>query len=295
MIEKIGHVKNPLTVIAIFAGIAEISGTVVLPFLEKDNQEVYIWFLMLFPFFLVAVFFLTLNFNHRTLYSPSDYRDEKNFVSSVVKVTALEQGEKLRKEVQEVEADLRAEKEATEATEGAAAVAADTEVEKKITLEAPALQEVMPTLPLKPVRVASDVELAHKLAVAQLSKYTGIELRTDLRIEMEGAPTVVYDAFGIKDGNAHAVDVKYLPTQQPNANRFFEIMEKSAFVSHRMRKKNAEVRFMLHLFIVTDASDIAVKNLTLELFEMASKLDLRLEVHTRSFTNLVENDQLGSS
>ena len=294
MIEKIGHVKNPLTVIAIFAGIAEISGTVILPFLEKDNQEVYMWFLMLFPFFLVAVFFLTLNFNHRTLYSPSDYRDEQNFVSSMMKATALEQGEKLRKEVQEVEAELRAEKTATDAIEAAATFTADAGVEKKTTPEAPAIPETTPTLPIKPVRVASDVELAHKLAVAQLSKYLGIELRTDLRIEMEGAPTVVYDAFGIKDGNAHAVDVKYLPTQQPNASRFFETMEKSAFVSRRMRRKNAEVRFTLHLFIVTDASDIAVKNLTLELFEMASKLDLRLEVHTRSLTNLVGNDQFGS-
>ena len=80
MIEKIGPVKNPLTIIAIFAGIAEVSGTVVLPFLSEGNQSVFIWFLMFFPAILVGLFFLTLNFNHKVLYAPSDYSDEANFM-----------------------------------------------------------------------------------------------------------------------------------------------------------------------------------------------------------------------
>jgi len=80
LVEKIGHIKNPLTVIAIFAGIAEISGTTVLPFIEPENQSIYIWFLMIFPFFLVGIFFITLNFNRRALYAPSDYKDEKHFI-----------------------------------------------------------------------------------------------------------------------------------------------------------------------------------------------------------------------
>jgi hypothetical protein len=79
MVEKFGHVKNPLTVIAIFAAIAEISGTTVLPHISAEHQGTYIWFLMLFPFFLVISFFVTLNFNHTVLYAPSDYKDEKNF------------------------------------------------------------------------------------------------------------------------------------------------------------------------------------------------------------------------
>jgi hypothetical protein len=79
MVEKIGHVRNPLTVIAIFAGIAEISGTVVLPLLEASIQNLYVWFLMLFPFFLVGTFFLVLYRKHGVLYAPSDYKEESNF------------------------------------------------------------------------------------------------------------------------------------------------------------------------------------------------------------------------
>ncbi|MUH96462.1 hypothetical protein GNP63_07855 [Aliivibrio fischeri] len=80
MQSKIGIVKNPLSVIAIFAGIAEISGTMVLPHISPGNQEIFIWFLMTFPFSLVILFFITLNWNYKVLYAPSDFKDEEHFV-----------------------------------------------------------------------------------------------------------------------------------------------------------------------------------------------------------------------
>lgn len=80
MLDKIGHIKNPLTVIAMFAGIAEVSGAVVLPWLEKDVQETYVLFLMGFPCLLVLLFFVTLWLNHTVLYAPSDFKDDKNFM-----------------------------------------------------------------------------------------------------------------------------------------------------------------------------------------------------------------------
>jgi hypothetical protein len=82
MLEKIGPVKNPLTIIAIFAGIAEVSGTIVLPFLADSNQSIFIWFLMLFPSALVILFFWTLNCNHKVLYAPSDYANQDHFVAT---------------------------------------------------------------------------------------------------------------------------------------------------------------------------------------------------------------------
>lgn len=80
MTEKIGQIKNPLTIIAIFAGIAEVSGTLVLPFINEANQEMFIYFLIGFPTILIILFFLTLNFNNKVLYAPSDYTDEMNYI-----------------------------------------------------------------------------------------------------------------------------------------------------------------------------------------------------------------------
>ncbi|WP_176506031.1 MULTISPECIES: hypothetical protein [Pseudomonas] len=60
----------PLTIIAIFAGIIEASALATLPFLSDKSQTYYTWFLVGFPFFLTALFFLTLNFNSKSFYKP---------------------------------------------------------------------------------------------------------------------------------------------------------------------------------------------------------------------------------
>lgn len=98
MIGKIGHIKNPLTIIAIFAGIAEISGTVILPFIHESNQNKYVWFLMLFPAMLVTIFFITLWYKPKSLYAPSDYSNEENFVKMMEPATYVEISAKAEKE-----------------------------------------------------------------------------------------------------------------------------------------------------------------------------------------------------
>lgn len=86
MIEKIGHIKNPLTVIAMFAAIAEVSSAVALPMVKESVQGVYVWFLMLFPCLLVSLFFWTLWKKHTVLYAPSDYQSDDSFLAGFTKV-----------------------------------------------------------------------------------------------------------------------------------------------------------------------------------------------------------------
>ena len=84
MIEKAKAVSNPLTIIAIFAGLAEIASTVALAALDSSLQVIFIWFVMGFPILLVLLFFATLNFNPKVLYAPSDFKDEANFMNTVI-------------------------------------------------------------------------------------------------------------------------------------------------------------------------------------------------------------------
>jgi len=74
--------KSPLTIIAIFAATIEASALASLPLLETDNQYIYTWFLIGFPPFLTLLFFVTLNFNNRALYSPSDFTDQEHFLKT---------------------------------------------------------------------------------------------------------------------------------------------------------------------------------------------------------------------
>lgn len=80
---QIKQVSNPLTLIAIFASLAEVAATAVLPLLTGAVQGVFVWFVMLFPVLLVVLFFITLNWNHGVLYAPSDFSDESNFLRTL--------------------------------------------------------------------------------------------------------------------------------------------------------------------------------------------------------------------
>lgn len=76
-------ITNPMTLIAIFATLSETSAAISLPFLDDDDREYYLWFLISFPFYLLLLFFITLNFNYRSLYSPSDFRKSKHFIKTM--------------------------------------------------------------------------------------------------------------------------------------------------------------------------------------------------------------------
>lgn len=83
MITDLKKISNPLTIIAIFAGLAEINGTVVIGLVPESLQSKFIWFIILFPSILVFIFFITLNFNPKVLYAPSDFSNEDNFLKTL--------------------------------------------------------------------------------------------------------------------------------------------------------------------------------------------------------------------
>lgn len=72
-----------MTVIAIFATLSETSAAISLPFLDDEERQTYVWFLISFPFYLIFLFFITLNFNYRSLYAPSDFVKGKHFIKAM--------------------------------------------------------------------------------------------------------------------------------------------------------------------------------------------------------------------
>jgi len=98
MLEKIiNTVRNPLTVIAVFAGLAEAFSCLALPRLSLDVQRTFIWFVMAFPLLLVFLFFATLNWNHKALYAPSDFKSDDTFLKTFEQRAAEIQHDTLRR------------------------------------------------------------------------------------------------------------------------------------------------------------------------------------------------------
>jgi len=78
--EKKEIIRNPLTLIAIFAGLSEVSMTAVLPLLSNENQKVFMWFVMIYPSLLVCGFFYVLIWKREALYAPSDFKDDATWL-----------------------------------------------------------------------------------------------------------------------------------------------------------------------------------------------------------------------
>jgi len=89
MIEKIKHIRNPLTIVAIFATLAELAGTVSPTTIDERYHIIIVCFLVVFPTLLVILFFLTLWCRPWVLYGPSDFQNEEHFLEMLTDAQRL--------------------------------------------------------------------------------------------------------------------------------------------------------------------------------------------------------------
>lgn len=194
MFNNVGHIKNPLSIIAIFAAIAEIFGTGVLPLLEPENQSIFIWFLMFFPCLLVSVFFVTLNFNHKVLYAPSDYKDDEGFfkAAGIVPASPYDKLNKIKEEAVEEEEEKESAKDDPDLKEQS-----KTRKEKKSLTKA--LKEGIEKLEINEATF-SEIALS-----SLLKKYKGEYLR---EVKLSNKNSYIFDAIINNDSNVLFVEFK---------------------------------------------------------------------------------------
>lgn len=77
------EIRNPLAVIAIFAGISEVAMAVTLVNIPTELQRIFVWFVMGFPLVLVSGFFFVLYKKPAVLFSPGDYQDDQLYLDSI--------------------------------------------------------------------------------------------------------------------------------------------------------------------------------------------------------------------
>lgn len=233
MVEKIGHIKNPLTVIAIFAALAEVSGAVVLPFLDKDTQHMYVWFLMAFPILLVMVFFLVLYMKHHVLYAPTDFNDDKTFKELFENASSVAKVEKINSEQEEPAVDLSPTAEAT-------APVTDTSV---TTISA------ADTLRRS---FQGNGLLAEELVIAKLGKDFGLKFERNLSVK--GQAKLVFDGVATTQNRAVVAEVRFtrqgmLPEQM--ITDYFERV--SRFAETLPEELRGKIEFVFA--IATDTDD----------------------------------------
>lgn len=265
MKSNVGHIKNPLTVISQFAAIAEISGTIVLPFIAPENQAIYIWFLMLFPAFLVGIFFLTLNFNHKTLYAPSDYSNQDHFLNLFGIVTTTERDEKLVAEVEETKEPAYAE--VVEPTPPANSEPPARETSKPESMNSSPSDEksndvelsdkqTEQMFDLEGLAIKSNIEQIAKLeyiekrSVEKLKKATKINFSSKVKFEIPGRKKpIIFDAVADQGETIHIAEVKYFPDNRFSPSRFKATLE-NAYLASQTITNVSNRKVQLHLVVV---------------------------------------------
>lgn len=220
MIENVKAVKNPLTIIAIFAGIAEISGTVVLPFITPENQAVFVWFLIIFPVALIVLFFLTLNFNNKVLYAPSDFQDEQNYVNmnQLPRATKEEKIQKLNDELEDIELEIEIDGEDVKVKKIDKSDTSTQVVENKKTEFSPLSFNSTTT------NMRSVIVRAEEFALKKISE----EFNSKIERDVKSYDGFVFDGIVREEGVVTAIEIKFIETDSRLAAKMF-LLDKSIF------------------------------------------------------------------
>ncbi len=268
MNSKFGTVKNPLTIIAIFAGTAEVSGTAILPFLQPENQTLYVWFLMIFPLTIVIFFFITLNWNYKVLYAPSDFENEDNFVNILQKASI---SELLNKETNEIN-DL-VEHTQENATPAASNITLEGGISSEINIlpsTPPTIDDLIESLALtndgistKEIRrirnqimqklqhkSMDEIRYAETLALEKLEKELGVKIETGVKIQSNKG-TYVFDGVIRQNNKLTGVEAIYFRDMNSisfNVRRITEKLENLPRILSDEQRKD----FSLIFVIVTD-------------------------------------------
>ena len=271
MKKEIATIKNPLTVISIFAGLAEVAGTVVLPFVAEANQLLYIWFLILFPALLVILFFATLNFNPRVLYAPSDFEDEQHYMDLFRPSSTAERLEKLESEVSQSEEPEKPAPKGTELDSGTPEV-----IDRKDRLWALMKQDTR-----------SRYMLAESLIIDRLSQELGRAPKRDIALRNRFG-SQLFDAVFEDKNQLILVETKFF-SEQTYARRMRETFDRiQSSLSGLPEEVRQNAKFILAIGYEKIPQDRVVR-FTNELQSMLLNFPMRTEVRMYDIVELIEN------
>lgn len=109
--QSFGWIKNPLSIIAIFISlIYGISGLLFgfsVTQLTPENQNILVYFIVVFPFTVLGVFAWLVAKHHHKLYGPGDYRADDIFARTFPTATPSETASKIEIEIQNEKLEQR--------------------------------------------------------------------------------------------------------------------------------------------------------------------------------------------
>lgn len=271
LVEKIGTIRNPLTMMAFFGSVAEGIGPAVLPHLQARNQDIYVWFLMTFPILLVILFFITLNFNHKVLYAPSDFKNEAYFLKIFQPASSADTIEKLQEEVREIEDKPI------------------SELEQAVTLRVDNEKQALPRQTKSDT--LSHYLLVEELVLSKISAELGKPVKKDLRIDNSNAK-FIFDGISINGDKVTAIEVQYFLDSKFIAtklkNKFLRLLYAADGLPVSIRSN-----FSLIIAVVTDKPISNHDQIKKQLFGFVKDTSFPVDIRFFSLDKLQEEFNIG--
>lgn len=222
--------KNPLEVIAIFIaliyGICALLLGYAVKSLSESNQTVMVWFVVLFPVAVLAVFSWLVRNHHKKLYAPGDYRSDDAFHGTPATANAL--GTKLQAEAPENVDELPAIEDEIEGPDSVPEV-----VEPARSLETAHVQrgdqEIVEIPKSHPAAVSASIQsayLAEGLAFQELQKEFNASVRRHINVPSSGGGTVTVDGTIETASGLAVVEVKVISSSANVGRRVREVFER---------------------------------------------------------------------
>lgn len=277
-----GVIKNPLTVISIFAGLAEVSATIALPQLSEAVQFQFVWFVMLFPTLLVILFFLTLWVKREAFYAPSDFTNEENFMKNLRHRPDRSEAGFVDEDAEIGEIDEGSIDSKTSQGNGGETI--DTTQSTDAYKGDPAQDNVRGSISEKAIQSKYlEARLAEDLAIKRLSRDTGLNFLRD--VAFSEAPDVYFDAVAKGPSGPVMVDVKRIHS----SSRVLDVARRSftravfsvGSLPEELRRGS---RFILFL-VVDHAIDPATKD-GLNRMLFSQKVGVQFELRSVTFDEL---------
>ncbi|MDT0594547.1 hypothetical protein [Glaciecola petra] len=243
--KNITFIKNPLTIIAFFAGLSESISIGVLPFLDKELAFYFIWFVMFFPPLIVLLFFYTLYTKHEVLYAPADYQNEDNFTKSYSKADPKEIQNKLQ---EDAKIALNEEKQTVKVGDvklPQEQVKSGSDISNiRLRKEAPP----PPPLPASLVKETAEKtsEIKNSL-IYKIENEKGLSFQTDVVFD-DGSKREILDAMTFDMKFVHVMDVKYY-RKVPNENEIYAQIDRLIHLNFRKYKKTP---FFYFYFVIDE-------------------------------------------
>lgn len=230
---------NPLGIVALFIALIYGFATLLLGStadkLTPAEREPLVWFVVLFPVLVLAVFYVLVARHHWKLYAPGDYKNDDSFLKAL---TPDQRAARLDEEI----AALQAVPETTIPAEATKSVVdATSPQEREVAVPSAADLRTM----------FSRVE---RLALDKLRRDRKLSIQTEIAVGDQ--PSVAFDGVAETDSEFIAIEIKLLRASWIPADRLREIFYRGVLVQEFLRRRRSPKKVRLILVFVVQQDEV---------------------------------------